>query len=156
MLKAALKDFQRPSSLFYLISLKQLQICKYTSKIGCSRQKMYTATYVKLAKRTECFSRWCKMLYRHIKLYLVIEISKQSSEKYVQPAKTICNSIFSLFISDILVVLFSSLSKEIYVQGSCDVNFYIAFFQKNMICKTSFLNQECPFRTLKILKLLNK
>ena len=120
-------------ALFYFISLKQLQICNQTSKIVYSRQKMYTTMYLKLAKRAECSSRRCKMLHRQIKLYIVIQISKQLSEKYVQQAETVCNSIFSLFSSRILVVLFSSLSKEIYLHGSCDVKFYTAIFQKKAL-----------------------
>ena len=68
MLKADLNNFQRLSSLFYLmfrILIKQLQICKYTSKNVYSREKMYTTLYLKLTKRS---SRWCKMSYRHLKL----------------------------------------------------------------------------------------
>ena len=69
----------------------------------------------------------------------------------------VCNSIFSLFLSRILVVTFASLSKEIYLHGSSDVKFYIAIFQKkNMIRRTSFSNQESSYHTLKIFKILNK
>ena len=122
------QDFFNCAALFYLISLKQLQICKQTSKIAYSRQKMYTTMYLKLAKCTQCSSRLCKMLQRQIKLYIFIQISKQLSEKCIQQAETVCNSIFSLFLSRILVALFSSLSNEIYLHGSCDVKFYIATF----------------------------
>ena len=69
----------------------------------------------------------------------------------------VCNSIFSLFLSRILVVVFSSLTKGIYLHGSSDVKFYIATFQKeNMIRKTSFFSHKSPCLPLKILKLLNK
>ena len=68
-----------------------------------------------------------------------------------------CNSLFSVFLSRILVVVFSSLSKEIYLHGSSDVKFYIATFQKkNMICKISFFSHKSPCLPLKIFKLLNK
>ena len=153
MLKATLKNFQWPSSLFHLmfsVSIKQLQICKWTSKFVYSRKKIYTTMYLKLAKRAECSSGWCKMLYRDLKLYIIIEISKQSSEKCVQQAQALCNSIFSLFLSRTLVVVFSSLSKEMYFHGQSDVKFYIATFQKkNMTCKTSFLNHESLCHTQK-------
>ena len=113
MLKAALKKFQRFSSLFYFmfrIVIKQLQIFKYTSKIIYSCQTIHTTIYIKLAKRMECSSRCCKMSHRHLKLYIVIEISNQLSEKCVQQAQTVCNSIFSLSLSRILLVVLSSLS----------------------------------------------
>ena len=96
--------------------------------------------YPQLAKRAECSPSWCKMLYRQIKLYIVIQISKQLSEKCVQQAKIVCSSIFSLFLSRILAALFSSLSKEIYLHGSCDVKFYIATFQ-NKICFIDLLRK---------------
>ena len=129
MLKVGLNNFQRPSSSFYLISVKKLDIFKQASKIVYSRQKMYTTMHLKLAKCAECSFRWWKMLYSHIKLYIVIEISKQSSEKCVEQAETVCNSIFSLFLNCILVVLFSSLGQEIYLHSLCDVKFYIAAYQ---------------------------
>ena len=63
----------------------------------------------------------------------------------------------SLFLSRILAILFSNLSKEIYLHGSSDVKFYIATFRKkSIIRKTSFLNHESPCLTLKIFKLLNE
>ena len=69
----------------------------------------------------------------------------------------VCNSIFSLFLSPILVVVLLSLSKEIYLRGWSDVKFYIATFQKkNMIRKTSFFSHKSPCLPLKIFKLLNK
>ena len=69
----------------------------------------------------------------------------------------VCSSIFSLFLSRILVVVFSSLSKEMYLHGSIEVEFYIATFQREkMIHKTSFLNHESLWHPLKIFKLLNK
>ena len=72
-------------------------------------------------------------------------------------SQRVCNSISSLFLTHIVVVVSSSLSEEIYLHGSIDVNFYVATFQKkNMIRKTSFFNQESPCYTLKIFKLLNK
>ena len=118
---------------------------------------MYTTMYLKLTKRAECSSRWSKMLYRHRKLHIVIRLLK-SRLKNVLQAKRVCKCIFSLFLSRILVVLFSSLSKEVYLHGSCDVKFYIATYQKkqNMIRKTSFLNQEFLCRTVNIFKALNK
>ena len=76
--KAALKKIQQLSSLFYLmfwILVKQLKICKHTSKIFYSHKKVYTTMYLKFAKRVECSSRWCKMSYRHLNLYIVIDIS---------------------------------------------------------------------------------
>ena len=45
-------------------------------------------------------------------------------------ASTVCNCIFSLFLSRVLVVAFLSLSKEIYLHGSSNVKIYIATFQK--------------------------
>ena len=67
----------------------------------------------------------------------------------------VCNSIFSLFLSCILVVVFSSSSMEIYVHVLSDVKLYIATFQKkNLIRKTSVLNHEFPCHPLKIFKLL--
>ena len=69
----------------------------------------------------------------------------------------VCNSIFSLFFSPILVVVLLSLSKEIYLHRSNEVKFYIPTFQKkNMIGKTSFFSQKSPCLPLKISKLLNK
>ena len=69
----------------------------------------------------------------------------------------VCNSIFSLFLSPILVVVLLSLSKEIYLRGWSDVKFYIATFQKkNMIRKTSFFSHKSPCLPLKIFKLLNR
>ena len=69
----------------------------------------------------------------------------------------VCNSIFSLFLSTILVVVLLGLSKVIYLHGSSDVKFYIATFQKeNMIGKTSFFNGKSPCLPLKIFRLLNK
>ena len=66
------------------------------------------------------------------------------------------NSIFSLLLSPILVVVLLSLSKEIYLHGLSHVKFYIATFQKkNMIGKTSFLSHKSPCFPLKIFKLLN-
>ena len=67
------------------------------------------------------------------------------------------NSIFSLFLSLILVAVLLSLSKEIYLHGLSDVKFYIATFQKkNMIGKTSFFSHKSPCLPIKIFKLLNK
>ena len=55
----------------------------------------------------------------------------------------LCDIIFGLFLSGVLVVVFSSSSMEMYLHGLSDVKFYIATFQKkNMIPKTSFLNHE--------------
>ena len=72
-------------------------------------------------------------------------------------AQTVSNSIFSLFLSRILVVAFSSLSREIYLHVSSDVKFYIATFQKkNMFRKTSFYSHKSSCLALKIFKLLNK
>ena len=69
----------------------------------------------------------------------------------------VCNSIFNLFLSCILVVVFSSLSRELYLHGSGDFKFYIATFQKkNMIHKTSFFTHKFPCLPLKIFKLSNK
>ena len=69
----------------------------------------------------------------------------------------ICNSIFNLYLSRILVVVFSSLSNEIYLHGLSDVKFYVATFQKkNMICKMSVFTHKSPCLPLKIFKLLNK
>ena len=69
----------------------------------------------------------------------------------------VCNSIFSLFLSRILVVVFSSLSREICLHGSGDFKFYIATFQKkNMIHKTSFFTHKFPCLPLKIFKLSNE
>ena len=54
-------------------------------------------------------------------------------------------------MSCILVVVFSSLSMEIYLHGSSDVKFYIATFQKkNMTRKTLFLNQNPPCHPLQV------
>ena len=79
------------------------------------------------------------------------------SKIFVLQAQTVCNSIFSLFLSQILVVVFLSLSKEIYRHGSSNVKFYIAtFLKKSMIRKTSFFNHKSPCFPLKIFKLLNK
>ena len=115
--------------------------------------------YLKLTKHAECSSRWSKMLYRHIKLHIVIRLLK-SRLKNVLQAKRVCKCIFSQFLSRILLVLFSSWSKEVYLHGSCDLEFYIATYQqqqqKKMIRKTSFLNQEFLCRTVKIFKALNK
>ena len=69
----------------------------------------------------------------------------------------VCNSIVSLFLSPILVVVLLSSSKEIYLHGSTDVQFYIVTFQKkNMIRKTSFFSYKSPCLPLNIFKLLNK
>ena len=69
----------------------------------------------------------------------------------------VCNCIFSLFLSPILVVLLLSLSKEIYLHGLSDVKFYTATFQKkNMIGKTSFFSHKSSCLPLKIFKVLNK
>ena len=69
----------------------------------------------------------------------------------------VCSSIVSLFLSPILVVVLLSSSKEIYLHGSTDVQFYIVTFQKkNMIRKTSFLSYKSPCLPLNIFKLLNK
>ena len=58
-------------------------------------------------------------------------------------------SIFSLLLSRVLVVVFSSLDS--------DVKFYAAAFQeKSMTCKMSFLNHKSPCHSLKNFKLLNK
>ena len=135
----------------------KLQICKYTSKIVYSRKKIYTTLYLKLTKHAEYSSRWCKMSYRHLKLKIVIAISNQSSDKRVEQAQKICSSKFSLFLSRILEVVFSSLSKEIYFHGSSDIRFYTGTFQrKNMIRKTSFMNHKSTCLPLKIFKLVKK
>ena len=66
-------------------------------------------------------------------------------------------SFFSLFLSRVLLIVFSSSSMEIYLHRSSDVKFYIATFQKkNMIRKKAFLNHKSPCHPLKIFKLLNK
>ena len=44
----------------------------------------------------------------------------------------VCNSISSLFLSRVLVVVFPSLNMEIYLRGLCNVKIYIATFQKKM------------------------
>ena len=77
----------------------------------------------------------------------------------MQQTQTVCNSIFSLFLSRILIVVVcnSSLSKEIYLHGSSDVKFYITtFLKKNMIRKTSVFTHKSSFLYLKVFKLLNK
>ena len=67
------------------------------------------------------------------------------------------NSIFSLFLNLILVVVLLSLSKEIYLHGWSDVKFYTTTFQKkSMTSKTSFLSHKSPCLPLKIFKLFNK
>ena len=54
----------------------------------------------------------------------------------------------------ILVVVFSSLSKEICFHGSSDVKFYITTFQKKeMIRKTSVFTHKSQCLPLKILKI---
>ena len=54
--------------------------------------------------------------------------------------QTVCSSIFSLFLSRILVVAFSSKYISMF---RVTLNFYIATFQKkNVIRKSSFLNKE--------------
>ena len=69
----------------------------------------------------------------------------------------VCNSIFSLLLIRILVVVLSSPSKKIYLHASSDVKFCIATFQKKtMIRKTSFFSHKSPCLPLKIFKLLNK
>ena len=69
----------------------------------------------------------------------------------------ICNSVFSLFLSPILVVVLLRFGKEIYLPGTSDVKFYIATFQKkNVIDKTSFFSHKSPCLPLKMFKLLNK
>ena len=69
----------------------------------------------------------------------------------------ICNSIFSLFLSPILVVALLRFGKETYLPGSSDVKFHIATFQKkNIIYKTSFFSHKSPCLPLKMFKLLNK
>ena len=138
----------------------KLQICKYTSKIVYSRKKIYTTLYLKLTRHAEYSSRWCKMSYRHLKLKIVIAISNQSSDKRVEQAQKICSSKFSLFLSRILEVVFSSLRyiyKDIFLHVLSDVKFQIATFQKkSMICKRSLLRYDFPCLPLKIFKLLNK
>ena len=44
----------------------------------------------------------------------------------------VCNSISSLFLSRVLVVVFPSLNMEIYLRGLSNVKIYIATFQKKM------------------------
>ena len=69
----------------------------------------------------------------------------------------VCNSIFNLFSSPILVVVLLNLGKEIYLNGSSHVKFYIETFQKKyMIGKSSFLSHKSLILPLKIFKLLNK
>ena len=128
--------------------IKKLQICKQTSKIVYSCKNIHATMYIKLAKSAECSSRHCKILYRERKLHIVIQISKQSSEKCAQQAEMVCNCIFSLFLSRILVVLFSSLRKEIYLHGSCHVKFYIATFQKKKKKKTRFVKRYFSTRNV--------
>ena len=62
----------------------------------------------------------------------------------------ICNSVFSLFLSPILVVVLLRFGKEIYIPGTSDV--YI----QNLIDKTSFFTHKSPCLPLKMFKLLNK
>ena len=77
--------------------------------------------------------RWCKRLKRYAAVYL------------------------TFLLSCILVVVFSSLNKEIYLHGLSGVKLYISIFQKkNVLRKMWFLNQESSFHTLKYFKLLNK
>ena len=65
--------------------------------------------------------------------------------------------MFSLFLSRILVFLFSSSSNEIYLHCLSYVKFYTGIFRKkNMIRKTSFLNHKSLCHPLKIFKLFNK
>ena len=62
----------------------------------------------------------------------------------------VCNSIFGLFLSRILVTVFSSFSRKLYLHCSSDVKFYIATFQKkSMIGKTSFFSHKYPCLPLK-------
>ena len=68
----------------------------------------------------------------------------------------VCNSILSLFLSPILVVVLFSLSKEIYLHQAT-LNFTLRLFKKkNMIGKTSFFSHKSPCLPLKIFKLMNK
>ena len=60
----------------------------------------------------------------------------------------VCNSIFSLFLSRVLVVAFLSLSMEIYLHGLSDVGFIFI-----LIPKMSFLNHESPCHPLEIFRL---
>ena len=46
---------------------------------------------------------------------------------------------FSLLLSRILVALFSSLSKKIYLHGSRDVKFYIATYQKKSMIRQNII-----------------
>ena len=69
----------------------------------------------------------------------------------------LCNSIFSLFLIRILVVVFSRLSKQLYRHGSSDVKFYIATFQKkNMILKRHFRTRYPDATLLKLLRYWKK
>ena len=78
-------------------------------------------------------------------------------EKCVEQDQPVYSSIFSLFVSPILVAVISSLREDIYLHGSSDDKFYIATFQKkNMIHKKLFLRHGYPCLPLKIFELLNK
>ena len=69
----------------------------------------------------------------------------------------VCNRIFSLFLSCVLVVVFLSSSMALYLHDSSDIKFYIGTFQKKiMIREMPFLNHESPCHPLKIFRLLNK
>ena len=69
----------------------------------------------------------------------------------------VCSSKFSLFLSRILVAVFSSLRQDIFLHGSSDVEIQITTFEKkNMIHKTSLLRHESRCLPLKIFQLLNK
>ena len=62
-----------------------------------------------------------------------MEVSKKLSDVYSK-LKRLSNSIFSIHVSSILAVVFSSSSMEIYVYGLSEVTYSTATFQKkNMI-----------------------
>ena len=77
-----------------------------------------------------CSCRLCKVLHRHLKLYIAIEISIQPSKNCVQQARYATVYLVYLVLSRVLVVAFLSLSMEIYLRGSSNVKIYIATFQK--------------------------
>ena len=57
--------------------------------LNCLQRVEYVYNYVSKVDQTraEYSFTWCKILHRHIKLYILIEISKWSSEKYVYTAR---------------------------------------------------------------------
>ena len=160
MLKADLNNLQRLSSLFYLvfrIFIKQLQICKYTSNIVYSCQKMYVTLF-------ESGPNWQNSLSCGVKCHIDIYSCKQSSRLVISCLQKVQSKLkryeavyLVYFLSRILVVIFSSLKQGIYLLGSREVKFQIATFQKKiMIPKTLFLRYESLFLPLENFKLFNK